>query len=163
HPFRGDNDYATLRRICDKTPAVPPSLLVPGYPLELDAVIAKAVAKSPSDRFATMEEMLAALEEALPPDKRASDADLAAFMDGTLAARARAPPEPPPARPGPAEPPAPPPRPTPAPPPRSPPRPPPPLPPRPPPPLPSRPPPPSPIASEPPRSPLTIPLLAAPP
>jgi serine/threonine-protein kinase len=90
HPYRGDNDLATLRRICDKTPAVPPRMVVPGYPPALDQVIAKAVAKDRADRWATMAEMMAALEAALPPERRSGSDELAMFMRDLLGARGEA-------------------------------------------------------------------------
>src|SRR5262249_40574587 len=66
HPFRGATAGETLRNICSTTPAKRPGEIVPGYPLELERVVEKALAKSPDERWPTAHEMLSALERAMP-------------------------------------------------------------------------------------------------
>ncbi len=48
--FVGANEYETMQRVV-KVDLVPPSLRVPGFPLALEAVIARALARAPADRF----------------------------------------------------------------------------------------------------------------
>jgi len=62
HPFRGDNDLVTLRNILVDDPVVPPGDVVPGYPQALSDVIVKALQKNRDDRYATMMDMMEALE-----------------------------------------------------------------------------------------------------
>ena len=70
HPFRGDNEFATLARIRDPRPVEPPGKLV-DIPVELDQVLQKALAKKKDQRFATMLDFTRGLEWALPsgPDE----------------------------------------------------------------------------------------------
>jgi Tol biopolymer transport system component/predicted Ser/Thr protein kinase len=49
-PFVGDNDAAIARAILDDTPE-PPTALRTGLPLELDRILAKALAKKTSERY----------------------------------------------------------------------------------------------------------------
>ncbi len=66
HPFRGAHPGETLQNICNERAPTPPSALLPDYPDALEAVVMKALAKSLDKRFANANEMLAALEEAMP-------------------------------------------------------------------------------------------------
>ncbi|HEU4731832.1 MAG TPA: serine/threonine-protein kinase [Kofleriaceae bacterium] len=59
--FRGGSDYALLRKIIDG-PIPPPSTRVSGYPRELEAIVMKALAKSPSDRYPTAQALQLDLE-----------------------------------------------------------------------------------------------------
>jgi len=52
-PFRGTSAIATLREHVEKTPPRP-STLVPALPPALDAVLAKALAKRPDERYASV-------------------------------------------------------------------------------------------------------------
>jgi predicted Ser/Thr protein kinase len=62
-PFTGDTPIAVaMRHVSDPVP--PPSELNPDVPSALDEVVAKATAKAPEQRFASAEEMAAALEGA---------------------------------------------------------------------------------------------------
>ena len=72
HPFRGENPGETLQNICAERGPTPPSAFLPDYPAELESVVLKALAKSPDDRFATANEMLTALERAMPGPLEAS-------------------------------------------------------------------------------------------
>ncbi|MET8797388.1 protein kinase [Nocardia sp. NPDC004568] len=64
-PF-GDTDPA--RQMHDHLTTAPPSVraLVPGIPVELDRVIARALAKNPEDRYRTAGEFARAAQSALP-------------------------------------------------------------------------------------------------
>jgi serine/threonine protein kinase len=59
--FRGKSDYALIRKIIDE-PVPPPSSRVPGYPRELEAIVMKALAKSPADRYPTAQALQVELE-----------------------------------------------------------------------------------------------------
>jgi serine/threonine protein kinase len=59
-PFQGDTDYATIYRISSE-PAPPLRIVRPELPTKLDAVISRALAKKPADRFATWSEFADAL------------------------------------------------------------------------------------------------------
>jgi serine/threonine protein kinase len=58
--FRGQSDLETLRLVREAR-AVPPSTLAPGIPPELDAIVLKMLARDPNGRFASCDELLAAL------------------------------------------------------------------------------------------------------
>ena len=62
-PFLGDEPLATMRAHVSAEPT-PPSLLAPGLPEELDAVVLRALQKDPAARFASAAEMLLAVEHA---------------------------------------------------------------------------------------------------
>jgi serine/threonine-protein kinase len=72
HPFRGENPGETLQNICAERGPTPPSAFLPDYPAELEAVVLKALAKNPDDRFSSANEMLTALERAMPGPLEAS-------------------------------------------------------------------------------------------
>jgi serine/threonine protein kinase len=59
--FRGKSDYALIRKIIDD-PVPPPSSRIPGYPRELEAIVMKALAKSPADRYPTAQALQVDLE-----------------------------------------------------------------------------------------------------
>jgi serine/threonine-protein kinase len=63
-PFEGDSALAVLRAHATEPP-LPPSAAAPEVPLELDAIVLRLLAKRPEDRFASAEELLAALREFL--------------------------------------------------------------------------------------------------
>jgi len=60
-PFKGDNEYATMRDIVAKTPEAPSSL-IKGYPKELEAVVMKCLEKDPGKRYQTTLQVQVALE-----------------------------------------------------------------------------------------------------
>jgi serine/threonine-protein kinase len=62
HPFRADNELATLARITSPEPVPAPSMHVADYPVELADVLLKALAKEPDQRFATMRDLADALD-----------------------------------------------------------------------------------------------------
>jgi len=63
-PFVGDTPFATLRKHVSEPPT-PPSVVAPGIPRELEAIILKLLAKSPEDRYPGAEELLIVLREFL--------------------------------------------------------------------------------------------------
>jgi serine/threonine-protein kinase len=85
HPFRGDDQGQTIRRISDDVPVTPPSSIVPGYPGGLEAVVLQALAKDASKRYPTANDMLIGLTRALPPSMRPStDEEVAEFLRALL-------------------------------------------------------------------------------
>ena len=58
--FKGESDLETLRRVSE-TRVAPPSYAHASVPPELDAIVLKALAKEPSDRFQSAREMSEAL------------------------------------------------------------------------------------------------------
>jgi eukaryotic-like serine/threonine-protein kinase len=86
-PFEADSAVAVaLKQVSE--PPVPPSRLNPSVPRALDAVVMKALAKHPANRFASAEEFLAALD--------AAEADPATSPVGDTAQYAPVAPPPPP-------------------------------------------------------------------
>jgi serine/threonine-protein kinase len=61
-PFRGGNDPQTMQAVLKGT-YEPPSKIITGYPPDLAAIIDRALAPEPRNRFATAERMRVALEE----------------------------------------------------------------------------------------------------
>ncbi|MDI3286018.1 serine/threonine-protein kinase [Polyangium sp. 15x6] len=90
HPFRGDNDMITLRRICDKEPA--PSLIseMPNCPQLLNDIVMKALEKDADKRYPTMAEFARAIDRGITELKLAGqpDEDVVAFVKGMLGERA---------------------------------------------------------------------------
>lgn len=62
-PFDGDTDFATIQQIVGHTPVMPGAFNA-RLPAALDAVVAKALAKSRDQRYASAQEFLAALQAA---------------------------------------------------------------------------------------------------
>jgi len=93
HPFRGENPAETLQNICAERGPIPPRAFLPDYPAELEAVVLKALAKRPDQRFSSANEMLTALEKAMPGPLEASfEVQVAAYLHqlfGTRAAERR--------------------------------------------------------------------------
>ncbi|HEY4106313.1 MAG TPA: protein kinase [Polyangiaceae bacterium] len=85
HPFRGDDQAQTIRRISSDELVTPPSSIVPGYPAGLEAVVMQALAKDASKRYPTANDMLIGLTRALPPSMRPStDEEVAEFLRSLL-------------------------------------------------------------------------------
>lgn len=63
-PFQNDSDYALMRAQVEEKP-MPPRQVAPGIPPAVEAVVLKALAKAPADRFETAEAFREALGAAL--------------------------------------------------------------------------------------------------
>jgi serine/threonine-protein kinase len=87
HPFRGDNEVATLYNICADDPVAPPSSQVANYPQSLEGVVMSALAKIPDDRYATASELHRALDAVSKEIGAARDEDVAKLMRELLGDR----------------------------------------------------------------------------
>jgi eukaryotic-like serine/threonine-protein kinase len=88
HPFRGENPAETLQNICAERGPIPPSAFLPDYPAELEAVVLKALAKNPDQRFSSANELLTALEKAMPGPLEASfEVQVAEYLKQLFGAR----------------------------------------------------------------------------
>ncbi len=63
-PFVGDTPFATLSKHVSEPPT-PPSVVAPGVPREVEAIVLRLLAKDPNDRYAGAEELLIALRDYL--------------------------------------------------------------------------------------------------
>jgi len=88
HPFRGENPGETLQNICSESGPTPPSAFIADYPAELEAVVLKALAKDPDERFSSANQMLTALERAMPGPLEASfEVQVAEYLKQLFGAR----------------------------------------------------------------------------
>ena len=91
HPFRGENPAVTIRNIMSDKPPEAPSSLVADFPPALDAVIMRAIEKAPERRFATAEDLLVALEAALPEAlETGMTTQISVYLQSLLGSRATA-------------------------------------------------------------------------
>jgi eukaryotic-like serine/threonine-protein kinase len=89
HPFRGAHPGETLQNICSERAPTPPSAFLSDYPAALEAVVMKSLAKAPDQRFASANEMLSALEDAMPGPLEASfDVEVSQYLRELFGARA---------------------------------------------------------------------------
>ena len=81
HPFRRENEAATMYTIASTDPVVAPRKFLPDYPASLEAVLLKSLAKNAADRYSTASEFLRALDQCLPASERANtDEDVGVFI-----------------------------------------------------------------------------------
>lgn len=64
--FQSDDPGRTIAKVLEAS-VPPPSSVATGIPAEVDAILLKALARNPDDRWSTAREMAIALEEALRP------------------------------------------------------------------------------------------------
>jgi len=83
-PFQGEGALSTLYQLLEQAVASPTEI-VPGYPAPLAAIVLKALAKDPGERYQTAEDLRVALEAWIASSgSTVSDRDLAALMRKTL-------------------------------------------------------------------------------
>jgi serine/threonine protein kinase len=83
-PFHGADALATMYKILEE-PLTPPRALEPAFPEALEAVLLKALAKNADARYATAEELRAALMDYLSSTKRFfANKHVAELLSGTL-------------------------------------------------------------------------------
>lgn len=87
HPFQGQIELETMRRISTGLPPEPPRSLVPALPPEIEAIVLRALAPTPDQRFSTMLEMLRALEAATPPAAQIGAEEVVEYMRAVVGAR----------------------------------------------------------------------------
>jgi hypothetical protein len=63
-PFSADSAFVTLKKHCTEPPT-PPSVIAPGVPRELEAIVLKLLRKDPAERYASAEELILALRDYL--------------------------------------------------------------------------------------------------
>jgi serine/threonine-protein kinase len=83
--FKGGNDEDTMRQVLEVRIALP-SQVNPEVPTIFDAIVMKALARDPKDRYATAKEMAVALEDVLTEHKYGGKNDIIAkYMQSTFA------------------------------------------------------------------------------
>jgi serine/threonine protein kinase len=85
HPFRGDNEFATMLRIADPRPAEPLSSVRADCPAELVSAVGQAIQKPKEHRFETMQAFEQALARAVPD--AATVSELRTFATRLVGAR----------------------------------------------------------------------------
>ena len=85
HPMRGETDVATLHNIVSNQPILPPGVFNSQFPIQLERVIMKALARDPDQRFQTARDFELALDEvtheSLP---RVRTEEVGRFVNGLL-------------------------------------------------------------------------------
>ena len=81
-PFEAETHIATATMRLTTDP-VPPGALRPGIPRPLDAVVMKALARDPDERYQSADEMSAALDRAAPTPRPRPDAQPASAVSAT--------------------------------------------------------------------------------
>ena len=77
--FTGDSEMSILERVREAR-IIPPSTLNPAVPIELEAVVTRALRKDPEDRYPDASEMLVHLDTYLRRRPAVGSADLARFL-----------------------------------------------------------------------------------
>jgi eukaryotic-like serine/threonine-protein kinase len=86
-PFHGADALATMYKILEED-LTPPRGVDSGFPAELEAVLLKALAKDPNERYQTAEELAGALLEYLAATRRAhGEKQVAELLGGAFGAR----------------------------------------------------------------------------
>jgi serine/threonine protein kinase len=85
-PFHGADALATMYKILEQD-LTPPRAVAPDFPAELEAVLVKALAKDPNERYQTAEELAGALLEYLASTRRPhADKQVAELLGGAFGA-----------------------------------------------------------------------------
>lgn len=84
HPFRGEDQVRTIENITSDEPARPIRKYVPGLRPALEAVVAQALAKQPSRRFPSANDLLKALTRVMQPS---TDEEVAEYVRALLQER----------------------------------------------------------------------------
>jgi len=88
HPFKRGNTAAIIHAITTDEPVAPPSTLIADFPVELERVLLKALAKDVEKRWASADEMRTALEQAVPEAfGDTARGDLRVFMERVVGDR----------------------------------------------------------------------------
>ncbi len=84
HPFGGDGDLDSLRRLLDCRPP-DPRVLAPGYSADLARIVGRCMARDPDARFRSPRELASALHAFLAGHEGGETADVARYMETTFA------------------------------------------------------------------------------
>jgi eukaryotic-like serine/threonine-protein kinase len=84
HPFRGENDLATVKNILSRRPVQPPSVVNPAVDPKLEAVMLRALERDPNLRFQSSAELEYALDDLMRTGRRPRDDELAGLMQRLL-------------------------------------------------------------------------------
>jgi serine/threonine protein kinase len=85
-PFQGEGALSTLYQLLEQNVASP-SEIIDGFPVELSAIILKALAKDANDRYQTAEDLRVALESWIASSgSNASEREIAALLKSTVGA-----------------------------------------------------------------------------
>ncbi|MGC4065310.1 MAG: serine/threonine-protein kinase [Polyangiaceae bacterium] len=88
HPFRGENDIATLHNIISDRPVVSPRSYVSEIPEGLERIILRALERDPSQRFQSAREMELALESCIEDEiGRIRSEEIGQFVTSCLGTR----------------------------------------------------------------------------
>jgi serine/threonine-protein kinase len=87
HPFRGENEVATLYNICSEDPVPLPSIHLADYPSVLEPVVLRALAKRADDRYSTASELGRALDGVAREIGAATEEEVGAFVRELLGER----------------------------------------------------------------------------
>lgn len=86
HPFKGNSPAETVARITGAERVTRPIQWIPEYPSELEGVLLKSLEKSTVARYSSAQEMLVALERALPQAfELSAEIRVAEYIKGLLA------------------------------------------------------------------------------
>lgn len=84
HPFRRESEAATMYNICAPQQVMSPRKVIPDYPVEVEQIVVKALAKEPDKRYQSANDMLRDLAQ-LPSALRAStDEEVGTFVHRLL-------------------------------------------------------------------------------
>lgn len=83
-PFCHESSLKTLLAITAESPALAPTAFDATYPAELEAVLLRALAKQPDERYARPAELQRALAGVLPPGQYRADNEIQAFVETLL-------------------------------------------------------------------------------
>src|SRR5262249_8669840 len=87
HPFRGENDIATMRNIIMR-PAVSPRVTSPDFPPELEHALMTCLEKDPSKRYQTIADLDRAIDRVLAiTGASVVDDDVGSFVRGIMGDR----------------------------------------------------------------------------
>jgi serine/threonine-protein kinase len=81
HPFRGENDLATVKNICSQRPIRSPSAVNREVDKQLEQVILRALERDPARRFQSAAELEHAIDDVMRRARRPRDDELAALME----------------------------------------------------------------------------------
>lgn len=90
HPFRGQTMGETVQNICSPKESEKPSTFFKDYPVELERIIRKAIAKKAHERYESARDLLADLEAAFPTwTQTRTEQAVAEYLESTVGDKLR--------------------------------------------------------------------------